>query len=155
MIVSRLQEFLAQNHTSYMHTVHRTAFTARAAAHEDHVPMRAMAKAVVFVADGFFGMAVLPANTHVDLHELRDAVGAATLRLATEEELANLFPDVEVGAMSPFGNLYSVPVYVDERLAAQETIAFNAGTHRDLIHMRYSDFHRLVDPLVVRFARKC
>jgi len=155
MIVSRLQQFLAQNHTSYMHTVHRTAFTARAAAHEDHVPMRTMAKAVVFVADGFFGMAVLTANTHVDLHELRDALGANTLRLATEEELANLFPDIEAGAMSPFGNLYSVPVYVDERLAAQETIAFNAGTHRDLIHMRYSDFQRLADPLVVRFARKC
>lgn len=155
MIAQRLQDFLAQNHTSYMHTVHRTAFTARAAAHEDHVPTRAMAKSVVFLADGFFGMAVLPANTHVDLHELRQALGASTLRLATEEELASLFPDVEVGAMPPFGNLYSVPVYVDARLASQDTIAFNAGTHRDLIHMRYADFARLVDPLVIHFARKC
>lgn len=155
MIAPRLQQYLAQNHTSYMHTVHRTAFTARSAAHEDHVPTKCMAKSVVFVADGYFGMAVLPANTHADMHMLRDSLGAETVRLASEEELANLFPDLEVGAMPPFGNLYSVPVYVDERLASQETIAFNAGTHRDLIHMRYRDFERLVDPLVVVFARKC
>jgi Ala-tRNA(Pro) deacylase len=155
MIVPRLQQYLAEHHTSYQHTIHRNAFTARAAAHEDHVPTRAMAKTVVFVADGYFGMAVLPANTSVDLHELKEALGVGRIRLATEEEMVLLFPDVEVGAMAPFGNLYAIPVYVDERLASQPAIAFNAGTHRDLVHMRYRDFERLVEPLVVHFARKC
>lgn len=155
MILPRLQQYLAQNHASFMHTVHRPAFTARATAHEDHVSTHAMAKSIAFVADGFFGLAVLPANTHVDLHALGYAVGAKTLRMATEEEIALLFPDSEVGAMPPFGNLYAVPVYVDERLTVEETIAFNAGTHRDVIHMRYRDFERLVEPAILRFARKC
>jgi len=155
MISPRLENFLTQHHVVFQHTAHRPTFTARELARAEHAPSSEVAKAVVFLADGAFGMAVLGANTHIDLNELRHAIGAKSLRLATENELLDLFPDTELGAMPPFGNLYGIPVYVDERLAEEPEIVFNAGTHRDVIHMKYEDFARLAEPLVITFARKC
>jgi Ala-tRNA(Pro) deacylase len=105
--------------------------------------------------DGGYAIAVLPANTHIDLPLLADSIGLTELRLATEEELLALFPDVELGAMPPFGNLYGMPVYLDERLVDEPMIAFNAGTHTDTVHMRTREFMRLTDALVLPFARKC
>ena len=99
-------------------------------------------------------MAVLTADSVVDIEQLRQDLGLARLRLATEAELSDLFPACELGAMPPFGNLFGLPVYVDDRLAGQETITFNAGTHRDVIHMRFRDFDRLANPAIVTFARR-
>ena len=74
------------------------------------------------------------------------------MRLGTEAELIELFPDSELGAMPPFGNLVQMPVLIDEGLAAAGFIAFNAGTHRDVIHMSFEDFVTLANPLIARFA---
>lgn len=155
MITPRLEQYLVENATFFTHTVHGPAFTARDAAHRDRTPLREMAKTVVFIGDGGYGIAVLPSNTHIDLPLLADSLGLTELRLATEEELLALFPDVELGAMPPFGNLYGIPVYLDERLLNEPMIAFNAGTHTDTVHMRTREFIRLADALVVSFARKC
>ncbi len=150
----RLEQFLAQEGVPYTHSIHRPAYTARDTAHVDHTPVREMAKTVVFSADGEYGIAVLPSNTYVDLEMLADSLGATLLRLATEEELLLLFPDVELGAMPAFGNLYGIPVYLDDRLAQRKMIAFNAGTHVDVVHMLTEDFMRLSGALVTRFAFK-
>lgn len=151
-IVPKLEAFLAKNHVSYTHTIHPLAYTARGVATAEHLPPHEVAKSVVFVGDDGVGIAVLPADAVVDLQQLRDALGVNRLRLATESELAGLFPDSELGAMPPFGNLYNIPVYVDRELAAEEWIAFNAGTHRDVVHMRYADFAKLTEPLVFGFS---
>jgi len=90
----------------------------------------------------------------VDLEQLRQDLGLSRLRLATEAELGELFPTCELGAMPPFGNLFSLPVYVDSRLAGEDTITFNAGTHRDVVHMHYRDFARLANPTVISFAKR-
>ena len=155
MMTPRLEEFLTEQGVYYTHSIHGPAYTARDTAHKDHTPMREMAKTVVFLGDGGYGIAVLPCNTHVDLELLADSLGLTQLRLATEEELLALFPDVELGAMPAFGNLYGVPVYLDDRLAHRRMVAFNAGTHTDVVHMMTEDFIRLSDALVTRFARKC
>jgi Ala-tRNA(Pro) deacylase len=155
MISPRLQHYLTENNVDYSISIHRPAFTARETAHRDHVPVRQMAKTVVFVGDGGYGMAVLPANRHIDAELLRHAIGISDLRLASEAELTKLFPDVEVGAMPPFANLYGIPVYVDEHLASQHEIAFNAGSHSEAIHMKTHDLLKLSDAIVVGFARKC
>ncbi len=155
MMTNRLEQYLADTGVPYIHTVHGPAFTARDTAHKDHTPAREMAKTVVFLGDGGYGIALLPANTHVDLQELANWLGLSQLRLATEEELIGLFPDVELGAMPAFGNLYNIPVYLDDRLARQPRIAFSAGTHTDTVHMNTVDFIRLADALIVPFARKC
>ena len=99
-------------------------------------------------------MIVVPANKLVDFQEIRLTLGLTHARLATEEELSHLFPDCDLGAMPPFGNLYRVPVYLDSSLAHEEVIAFNAGTHRDVVHMRMDEFRALVHPTVVSLARE-
>jgi Ala-tRNA(Pro) deacylase len=153
-VLERLRVFLDQNHVAYTHTVHPLAYTAREVAASEHLPPREVAKVVVFMGDNGYRMAVLPANRLVDFQELRTVLGFSHARLATEHELAQLFPDCELGAMPPFGNLYGIPVYVDGALLEDEMIAFNAGTHRDVVHMKMSDFKRLVEPGVVSLSRE-
>ena len=152
-MLERLLEFLNQSQVGYTHHVHPTAFTAREVASVEHLPAHEFAKTVVFHGDAGFGMAVLPADTKLDLQELRALLGMNRLRLATEAELASLFPECELGAMPPFGTLYNLPVYVDAHLTGEETIAFNAGTHHDVILLKFQDYERLVNPSVVRLAR--
>jgi Ala-tRNA(Pro) deacylase len=153
-ILARLESSLNENQIPYSHHVHPLAFTAQEVAHAERVSGRMIAKTVVVLADGAFAMAVLPADSLVDLQELRHALGATHLRLATERELADLFADCELGAMPPFGNLYGLPVYVDSSLAQQQTIGFNAGTHRDVVHLKFADFSRVVQPVIVGFGRR-
>ncbi len=153
-MLRKLQEFLDQNGVQYTHTVHPTAYTAREVAAVEHIPPQEVAKTVVFLSENGYGMAVLCADCVVDLEQLRRDLGLTRLRLATEAELGELFPDCELGAMPPLGNLFGLPVYVDSQLAAEEMIAFNAGTHRDLVHMRFRAFERLVKPEIIPFARK-
>ena len=150
----RLEEFLELNEAFYKHSVHPPAFTAREVASAEHLPPREVAKVVIVVAENGYQMVVLPASMAVDLTELRADLGVAHARLATEHEIGDLFPDCELGAMPPFGNLYDMPVYADSGLALDEWIAFNAGTHRDVVHMRFADFKRLVRPVILPLARE-
>ena len=99
-------------------------------------------------------MVVIPASRLVDFHELRSALGLTQARMATEKELSELFPDCELGAMPPLGPCYGLPVYLDDTLAGQDTIAFNAGTHREVVHMRTAEFRRLVSPRVLSLVRE-
>jgi Ala-tRNA(Pro) deacylase len=153
-ILAKLREFLDQNGVEYTHTVHPLAYTAREVASAEHVPAREIAKTVIFLSEHGYGMAVLPGDSVVDLEQLRLDLGLSRLRLATEGELKELFPACELGAMPPFGNLFGLPVYVDSRLAGEDMITFNAGTHRDVIHMHFEDLDRLVNPSVVPFSRR-
>lgn len=152
-VVEKLQTYLDLSDTRYTHTVHPRAYTAQEVAQAERLPAHALAKSVVFRTDAGFALAVLPADEHIDLVELKKLIGVQHIRLATEYELSVLFADSEVGAMAPFGNLYGLPVYVDNSLTREEVIAFNAGTHRDVIHMRYADFERLVGPSLVSFGK--
>jgi Ala-tRNA(Pro) deacylase len=153
-LLVRLQELLDRSGVAYTHTVHPLAYTAREVAAVEHLPAQEVAKVVVFLAENGYRMVVLPANKVVDFQELRAMLGFSHARLATEKELADLFPDCDLGAMPPFGNLYDMPVHLDSSLLADETIAFNAGTHRDVVHIRLGDFRRLVNPEVVTLARE-
>jgi Ala-tRNA(Pro) deacylase len=153
-ILPKLRDFLELNHIEYMHTEHPLAYTAREVASAEHVPPREVAKTVVFLSEQGYGMAVLPADSVVDLEQLRMDLGLTRLRLATEAELGELFPGCELGAMPPLGNLFGLPVYMDSRMTAEDMITFNAGTHRDVIHMHLRDFQAVVNPAVVPFARR-
>jgi len=152
-MLSRILEYLDQNKVAYSHHAHPTAYTARELASTEHVPTREVAKTVVFVEENGYGMAVLGADCAVDMYELRMLLGQPRLRLATELELMKLFPECELGAMPPFGSLFHMPVYIDSRLAGEEMIEFNAGTHRDVVRLRFRDYESLVKPIIVNFAR--
>jgi Ala-tRNA(Pro) deacylase len=151
---TKLKQFLEENHIAYKHTVHPLAYTAREVASAEHLLAREVAKVVVISADHAYQMVVLPANRAVDLSELRTALGSSHARLATEQEIGRLFPDCDLGAMPPFGNLYDMAVYVDSGLAVDEWIAFNAGSHTDVVHMKFADFKWLANPIVLPLARE-
>ena len=152
-MLEKLMLFLDENQVDYTRHGHPTAYTAREVAAVEHVPAHKVAKTVVFFSENGYGMAVLPGDSMLDLQGLRTLLGVSRLRLAAESELNDLFPECELGAMAPFGNLFGIPVFVDGRLAAEETIAFNAGTHQDVIHMRFEDYQRLVGPSIVTVSR--
>jgi Ala-tRNA(Pro) deacylase len=136
----------------YEHHVHPTTFTAQQVAEAERIPGTVVAKTVIVKADNKFVMAVLPASAKVNFPALRAMVGSNELRLAKEAEFDGLFPDSELGAMPPFGNLYGLPVYADESLARDRAILFNAGTHHDAIRMSYRDFTQLAEPTICSFA---
>jgi Ala-tRNA(Pro) deacylase len=153
-IAERLRTFLNESHVAYRHSAHSPAYTARGVAYAELIAPHRLAKTIVFQGEDGYGMAVVPADRYVDLHKLQFALRLSYVRLASEDELKLLFPDSEVGAMPPFGNLYGIPVFVDVDLAEEGTITFNAGTHQDVVYMRFADFERLVRPTVTSFSAK-
>ena len=149
----RLLDYLDREQVKYVTIRHSAAYTAQEIAQSAHVPGDMIAKTVVVELDGKPAMAVLRGTDRVDLDLLRAVAGAADARLADEATFASRFPGVEPGAMPPFGNLYELPVYVEEALARDEEIAFNAGTHTELVKLAYDDFARLVQPNVANFSQ--
>ena len=147
-----LENFLDLKRIPYQHLRHPPAFTAEQLAAVGRVRGEMVAKTVVVKADEEFAMAVLPASRRVKLSTLRDSLPARHLRLATELEFRTLFPDSDVGVMSPFGNLYEIRVFAEESLAEDGQILFHAGTHEDAIQMKYDDFASVVHPVVCAFA---
>ncbi len=152
MPVQKLKEFLDQNRVKYVVITHSPAHTAQEIAASAHIPGREMAKTVIVKLDGRMAMAVLPASELIDLDLLADAAFAQRAELADEDEFRDRFPDCELGAMPPFGNLYGMDVYVAEELTQDEEIAFNAGSFTELVRMSYADFARLVKPRILRFG---
>jgi len=152
MPVKRLKEFLDSHNIKYVIISHSPAYTAQAIAASAHVSGKELAKTVMIKLDGKMAMAVLPASYQVDFDLMKEAVGAKKIELATETEFKDLFPECEVGAMPPFGNLYDMDVFAAARLAEDDEIAFNAGSHTELIKLAYKDFERLANPKVLKFS---
>jgi Ala-tRNA(Pro) deacylase len=150
----RLEAYLREKQVPFEVRHHPVAYTAQEVAASEHVPGKMLAKTVMVLADGEMVMLALPAPYQVDMEKAGTALRAGEVRLAQEEEFEVAFADCEVGAMPPFGNLYDMPVYVEETLAEDETIVFRAGTHTDTMSVRYADFERLVKPTVAEFARR-
>ena len=140
MPIQKLKEFLDSHNVKYVTISHSRAFTAQETAASAHVPVKELAKTVIVKIDGKMTMAVLPASCKVDFDLLKKAARAATIEIANEKEFKDLFPDCEIGAMPPFGNLYGMDVFVAESLTEDKEIAFNAGSHRELVKMTYIDF---------------
>ena len=152
MPVRSLREFLDREKVKYVSIRHSPAYTAQEIAASAHIRGRELAKVVVVKLDDTKALAVLPASVKVDLDLLRQVSGARKAELATESDFANAFPECELGAMPPFGNLYGMTVYSDDRLAEDVEIAFNAGSHSELIRMKYLDYVRLAKPKVVHLS---
>ncbi len=153
MPIKKLTGFLDQNHVQYVTIRHSPAYTSQEIAASAHIKGKNLAKVVIVRVDGRLAMAVLPAKFQVDLDRLRESLRAERVELASEEEFSAKFPECEPGAMPPFGNLYDMPVYVDPSLARAEEIAFEAGSHVELIQLSFQDFRRLAQPQILEFAR--
>jgi len=154
MPVKKLREFLDSRDIKYVTISHSPAYTAQGIAASARIPGKELAKTVMIKVDGRMAMAVLPASYRIEFGLLKEAAGAGKVELAGEQEFKDMFPECDVGAMPPFGNLYGMDVFVAESLAEDEEIAFNAGSHTELIRLSYRDFEDLVNPKVVRFSTK-
>lgn len=151
-IPRRIRDYLDSNEINYEWLPHSQAFTAQEVAHSLHVSGKRLAKTVVLDADGRLLVAVLPASHRLSLTKLKEVIEAKRLEMLPESELARLFPDCELGAIPPFGNLYGMEVWVDRALSESEEIVFAAGTHADAMRMKYADFSALVMPHLERFS---
>lgn len=152
MLSPRLHSFLDERHAPYTTLTHQRTITAQQTADAAHVGNRNFAKTVMLKVDGALAMLVMPAAYRADLTRLSRALGGRMVELAHEDEFKGAFPDCELGAMPPFGNLYGMPVYVDARLTAEVEIAFNAGSHTDVVRMPYAEFERLTQPELLYLA---
>ena len=154
MIVKKLKDFLDSYKVKYVTIQHSPAFSAQEVAASVHIPGLEMAKTVIVNVKGDLAMAVLPANYHVDFHRLMDALRTSDMYLATEEEFQNRFPDCELGAMPPLGNLYGMKTYVSQSLSEDDQIHFEAGNHSEVISLSWEDYERLVHPTIVPFTTR-
>ena len=148
----RMEKYLRENGVGFQVETHDQAFTMQEVAAALHVPGNQVAKVVIVCADKEKVMLVLPAPYRMNVDLVRDMVGANKVRLAKEEEFADLFPDCATGAMPPFGNLYGVPIYVDRSMAEEPDMVFRIGTHRETMKITYADFIRLAQPVVGDFS---
>ncbi len=152
MPLKKLKEFLDKQGIKYLNIVHSKAYTAQEIAESAHIPAKELAKTVMVKIDGTMAMAVVPASYRVDFGQLREIAKADRVELASEQEFKDMFTGCDVGAMPPFGNLYGMDVFVADTLAEDQEIAFNAGSHTELMKLSYKDFERLVTPKVAKFA---
>jgi Ala-tRNA(Pro) deacylase len=154
MILKKLVEFLDTNAVKYTILSHSLSYTALEVAHSVHIPGKEIAKSVIVWMDGTMAMVVLPGSNLINFNALREEIGAKNLELATESEFSSRFPECETGAMPPFGNLFGMPVIAATALAEDDEIAFNAGSHHELVRMNYADYITLVKPMMASFTLK-
>lgn len=152
MPIKKMKELLDDNGIKYVTFQHSPAYTALEIAQAAHIPGKNLAKIVMLKIDDRIAMAVVPASHQVNIESLKGVANANKIELASEQEFKGMFPDCEVGAMPPFGNLYGMNVFVSEALAEDEAIVFNAGTHTELVGLAYRDFERLVKPKLGSFS---
>lgn len=149
MAANRLTRYLDEHGIKYVSIRHSPAYTAAEVAVSAHVPARTFAKTIVIKIEDVPAMLVLPASRRILIHELREMLETEHVKLASEREIREMFPDCELGAMPPFGPLYGLKVHVTAALAQEKEITFNAGTHTETITMAYADFERLVHPAII------
>ena len=152
MPLTKIKEFLDEHNIKYTIIKHSSTYTAQEIAASAHISGKELAKTVMIKFDGKMAMAVLPASYKISFDDLKEVLGVEKVRLAYEQEFMDKFPDCEVGAMPPFGNIYGLEVYVAESLADDEEIAFNACSHTELIRMKYKDFEELAKPKRLKFS---
>lgn len=149
MTTAQVRKLLDDNQVKYVTIKHSPAFTAQEVAASAHVPGKIMAKTVIVKLNGSMAMIVEPANQKINFDHLKKSVGVNDIALASESEFQNRFPECELGAMPPFGNLYGMDVYIAKSLTSDNEILFNSGSHSELIKMAYKDFENLVKPKVI------
>ena len=151
-ILKKLKEALDEAKISYEVYNHALAYTAQEIAAKQHFSGREMAKVVMIDVDGTLVMGVIPGSRKISLEMVRASLGAKKARLASEDQFISRFPDCEIGAMPPFGNLFGLKVYVDPALEQDEYIYFNAGNHVQTVRLKYADFAWVVKPQVTRLV---
>lgn len=154
MIPESLRQYLESREARFHVHTHEPRFTAQEIAHETHISGKCFAKTVLLRSHGRFLLAVLPASEEIDLELLGRELGHP-VEVANEDEFARLFPGFEVGAAPPFAALAGeeLPTYVDACFLKGDSIAFNGGTHTDVVEMPWKEFERIAAPRILAYGR--
>jgi len=150
----KIDELLASRRIPFERLPHEPVFTANRVAQTLHVRGNDVAKTVVLRTRRGYVVAVVPAPMRIDLEKLGRQLNDDDVRIASEEEIAQLFPDCEVGAMPPFGSIYHLPTVIDDSLAEDDRIVFEAQSHDAAIRMNYRDYEEIEHPIHGRFTRQ-
>lgn len=153
-ISKKIKTYLDKNKVKYATMKHKEAFTAQEIAAAQHIPGKQVVKTVLIKADDKYILAVLPAVHMVNFDSLKKVLKAKKVSLASEDDISKLIPDFEVGAMPPFGSMFDLPVYADSLLKEDKDIVFNAGSHTDMIKIKYKDFEKLANPVIGEFGKQ-
>ena len=153
-ILRKLKAVLDEAKVPYEVFNHALAYTAQEIAAKQHFSGNDMAKVVMLEVDDELVMGVIAGNHKIDPDTIRGSLGASRVRLATEDEFTSRFPECEIGAMPPFGNLFGLKVFLDPALKKDEDIYFNAGNHVQTVRLRYKHFAALVNPRLVRLVNE-
>lgn len=151
-IPQAVRAYLKEHNLKYRSIYHTSAYTAQQLAHAQHVTGEKVLKVVLLKSEEGYFLAILPATYRVDFSLLKRLTGKKEIRLGTESEIRQLFPDCEIGALPPFSDLYHLPIYADESLKDGDEVLIVAGTHRDAIQMKYEALATCVRPTVGKFA---
>lgn len=147
-ILKKLKALLDEAKVPYEVFTHPLAYTADEIAARQHMSGKEMAKVVMLDVDGALVMGVIPGNRKAHLNTARTSLHARAVRLATEDEFTPRFPECEIGAEPPFGNLFGLSVVVDPALEKDEFIYFNAGNHVQTVRLKYRDYAAIVKPRI-------
>lgn len=150
-IAEKLRQLLEDEKINYQIMQHSVAYTASEIAGVQHIPGKQMIKPVLIKADGQYVLCILPAVEWLDFDKLKKVLGSKELKLANEDEIAKLFPDYEVGAEPPFSD--KMKIYADKLLEQNDDVVFNAGTHTDMIKIKYKDFAKLAKPTIADIGK--
>ena len=148
----RVIEFLDKSKVKYEILEHAPVFSAQGLAAAEHERGKYVAKPVIVKADNRYLMCVLPAPRKVDLTKLKGQLDAKSVTLAEEDEIGKLFPDCELGAEPPFGNLYDLPTIMDKTLEPDDHVIFPAGSHAKALRISMADYRKLAEPRVLEFT---
>ena len=154
MPVNRLISFLESNQVKYLTIDHSPAYTAMEIAELAHISGREMVKSVIFNTDKGYCMAVVPSDYWVSCESLKDITNSTYVELAREDNFKSMFPGCAPGSMPPFGHLFDMDVYMDEKILEDKTIAFSAGSHSQVIQMSLGDYVELANPAIVSLSSK-
>lgn len=151
-LAKRLVNFLKRHKIFYQVQVHPETMTALETAEAEHICGKSLAKVVMVKNRGKDAMVVIPCDRNVDLLKLSTVLGTDDVKVSEEKEFNGLFPDCEPGAMPPFGRIYKIPCYADERIGGQKELYFNAGNHQETVKISVSDFLKYSKAFVGDFS---
>ena len=150
-VFDRLSELLVRHDIRFEVIRHEPVFTSQEAAQVRGTSLASGAKALICKAGDNFVMFVLPADRKLDSKAARKHVNARSLRFASRDEVVEL-TGLKPGSIPPFGSLFGLTTYCDERLRDESTINFNAGDHSISISMTYTEYERAERPRMGLFA---
>jgi Ala-tRNA(Pro) deacylase len=137
--MSGVREHLERQGVTFEPIAHKQTYTSIAEARVLGINAAEVIKTIAVRVEGGYALMVVPSTCRLDMHLVQDVVNDRHARLATEEELQQRFPDVELGALPPLGSLLGAPVHVDPEVFGHDTVVFAAGSQTESVKVRTAD----------------